>query len=198
MTNDINGALDDYLRSEMINPDSKWLIRRIAGCYRTIKQPGKALDFYLRLDKLSPDNISIQISIGHCYLELKNFDEALKYYFKADYLEPDSHKALRAIAWCSFLTSKYEQARKYYGKIVENKPQTHDYLNAGHTEWVLGNIKKALEYYTSAIRSESDDFNIFTELFRQDIPDLIQAGVKPAEIPLLLDYLRYGECFPIT
>ena len=193
MTDDLNGALDDYLRSEMINPDSKWVIRRIAGCYRVLKQPAKALEFYLQFDKLSPDNISILISIGHCYLELKNFDEALNFYFKADYLDPKSQKALRSIAWCSFLTGKYNQAKKYYGKIIENKPQTHDYLNAGHTEWTLGNIKKALDYYNQAIQSESGDFNQFINLFMQDIPDLEHAGITLSEIPLLLDWLQYNR-----
>ena len=191
MIDDINGALDDYLRSEMINPDSKWVIRRIAGCYRTLKQPAKALDFYLLLDKLTPDNISILLNIGHCYLELKNFTEALNYYFKADYLDPKSQKARRAIAWCSFLTGKYSQAQKHYSQIIENRPQTHDYLNAGHTAWTLRNFKKALEYYTQAIQSESGDINKFIDLFKLDITDLLSAGVNPSEIPLLLDRLRY-------
>ncbi|MDR0796312.1 MAG: tetratricopeptide repeat protein [Tannerella sp.] len=191
MTDDLAGALEDYLRSEMINPDSKWVIRRIAGCYRALKQPVRALEFYLRFEKLSPGNTSILINMGHCYLELKNFDEALNYYFKADYLDSKSQKAQRAIAWCSFLTGKFSQARKYYEKILESHPQTHDYLNAGHTEWLLRNFKKALDYYVQAIRSESDDFNKFAELFKLDVPDLIQAGVSPSEIPLLLDWLQY-------
>jgi tetratricopeptide (TPR) repeat protein len=193
MTGDLNGALEDYLRSEMINPQSKWVIRRIAGCYRALKQPEKALEFYLRFDKLSPNNIPLLVNIGHCYLELKNFDEALKYYFKADYLDPKSQKARRAIAWCSFLIGKYDQARSYYQKIIEDQPQTHDYLNAGHTEWLLRNIQKAAEYYTLAVRSESRDLDKFLELFRQDIPDLTHAGIKPSEIPLLIDHLRYNQ-----
>ena len=191
MTNDTNGALEDYLRSEMINPDSKWVIRRIAGCYRSLKQPAKALEFYLQLDRLSPDNTSLLINIGHCYLELRNFAEALNYYFKAGYLDPNSLKARRAIAWCSFLTGKYSQAQKYYTQIIENQPQTHDFLNAGHTELTLRNFKKAMEYYTQAIQTKSGDINQFVELFKQDIPELESAGVNPSEIPLLLDRLRY-------
>jgi tetratricopeptide (TPR) repeat protein len=191
MTGDLNGALGDYLHSEMLNPNSKWVIRRIAGCYRSLKQAGKALEYYLRLDKVNPDNTSTLINIGHCYLELKNFDEALSYYFKADYLEPDSQKVWRAIAWCLFLTGKYGQARKYYKKIIENRPQTHDFLNAGHTEWALQHIKKTIEYYKNAIEAEAGDFEKFIELFRQDIACLENAGVKASEIPLLIDYLRY-------
>ena len=191
MTGDTNGALEDYLRSEMINSDSKWVIRRIAGCYRALKQPAKALDFYLQLDRLIPDNTSTLINIGHCYLEMKNCTEALNYYFKVDYIDSNNQKAWRAIAWCSFLIGKYSQAQKYYQQIIENQPQTHDYLNAGHTEWMLRDFKKALEYYTQAIQAESGDFNKFVELFRQDISYLESAGVNPSEILLLLDWLRY-------
>jgi tetratricopeptide (TPR) repeat protein len=192
MNGDFTGALDEYLRSEILNPDSKWLTRRIANCYRTLKQPEKALQYYLRYDQLNPDNASILINVGHCYMEIKNYNEALKYYFKADYLEPDSHKAWRPIAWCSFLAGKYDQARNYYKKILENQPQTQDYLNAGHTEWSLQNIKKALIYYKAAIQSESGNFNKFHELFEEDIPDLILVGIEPSEIDLLLDQLRYS------
>jgi len=193
MTDDLSGALDDYLHSEMLNPNSKWLIRRIAGCYRSLKQTGKALEFYLRLDTLSPNNISTLISIGHCYLEQKSYDEALGYYFKADYLDSENQKVWRAIAWCLFLTGKYSQARKYFKKILDNQPQTHDFLNAGHTEWALQRIKKAIGYYQKAIEAESGDFNKFLELFRQDISCLENAGVKSSEIPLMIDYLRYGN-----
>lgn len=192
MNGDITGALAAYLRSEILTPDSKWVIRRIANCYRALKQPEDALTYYIRYNQLSPDNVSILISIGHCYMELKNYNEALKYYFKADYLEPDSHKAWRAIAWCSFLTGKYDQARNYYKKIIENQPQTQDYLNAGHTEWSLQNIKKALTYYKAAIRSEAGDFEAFYTLFEEDVPELLLAGIESAEIALLLDQLRYS------
>ncbi|MDR3194199.1 MAG: tetratricopeptide repeat protein [Tannerella sp.] len=192
MTGDLPGALAAYLRAELLKPDSKWLIRRIADCYRTLKQPAEALAFYLRYEQLSPDTVQTLIYIGHCHLELKNYGEALKYYFKADYLEPESRKAWRAIAWCSFLTGKYGQALHYYQKMLDHQPQTQDFLNAGHTEWALQHIRKALACYQSAVQAEAGDFEKFLTLFRQDIPDLIQAGIEPVEIPMLLDQLRYS------
>ncbi|MDR0844177.1 MAG: tetratricopeptide repeat protein [Tannerella sp.] len=193
MTGDFKGALDEYQRSEMMNPNSKWVMRRIAGCYRALKQPEEALSFYIRYDKLSPDNIPLLINIGHCYMDLKQYDEALKYYFKADYLDPKSHKAWRAIAWCSFLAGKFDQARNYYEKILEEEedPLTQDYLNAGHTELCLHHIRKALTHYQSALLLISDEFKQFLILFEPDIPDLIHAGISAKEIPLVLDQLRY-------
>lgn len=192
MNEDLNGALEAYLRADLLNPGSKWVIRRIAGCYRTLKQPEEALKYYHRYEMLSPDNLSVQISIGHCHLELKDYNEALKCYFKVDYLDNKSHKAWRPIAWCSFLTGKYDQARNYYKKIVENQPNTQDLLNAGHTEWALQNIKGALNHYKQAVQMESGDFYKFQEQFNQDIPDLLVAGIEEDELPLIMDQIRYA------
>ncbi|MDR1675422.1 MAG: tetratricopeptide repeat protein [Tannerella sp.] len=192
MTGDLRGALATYLRSELFNPDSKWLLRRLADCCRLLKQPEKALDFYRRYEQLSPDTVPVLICMGHCCLEMKNYADALKYYFKADYLEPENPKSWRAIAWSSFLSGKYDQARHYYGKILDIQPQMQDFLNAGHTEWVLQQIQKALTFYRSAVQAEDGDFDKFHALFKQDIPVLVHAGVLPQEIPILLDQLRYS------
>ena len=192
MAGDIEGALDSYLHADLVNSGSKWVTRRIAGCYRTLKQPEKALEYYRRYEDLSPDNLSVQTSIGHCYLELKNYNEALKYYYKVDYLDAKSHKAWRPIAWCSFLTGKYDQARNYYNKIIDFKPETQDFLNAGHTEWALQNIKNAINLYKQAIQSEKNNFSKFREQFMQDVPDLVVAGIEEEEVALMLDQLRYA------
>ena len=191
MEGDLNGALDAYLRADLLNPDSKWVIRRIAGCYRSMKQPEEALKYYHRYEKLNPDNLSVQINIGHCHLELKNYNEALKCFFKVDYLDSKSHKAWRPIAWCSFLTGKYDQARNYYKKILEFQPNIQDLLNAGHTEWALQNIKGALSCYHKAALLENGEFYKFQELFNQDIPDLLIAGIEETDVALMLDELRY-------
>ena len=190
MTGDLRGALTAYLRSELLNPDSKWLIRRIADCYRSLKQPEEAIKFYLRYEPFSPDSIPTLLCIGHCYLELKNYGDALKYYFKADYLESENPRAQRAVAWCSFLAGKYEQARNYYRKILSGQPQEQDYLNAGHTEWAMQHISVAVTFYASAI-STAGSWAKFLILFNEDISDLTHAGIKPTEIRWMLDCLRY-------
>lgn len=191
MEGDLDGALDAYLHADLLNSESKWVIRRIAGCYRSLKQPEEALKYFRRYETLNPDNLSVQISIGHCHLELKDYNEALKCFFKVDYLDSKSHKAWRPIAWCSFLTGKYDQARNYYKKILDNQPNAQDFLNAGHTEWALQNIKGALAHYQQAVQIENGNFSKFQEQFNQDIPDLLIAGIEETEVALMLDQLRY-------
>lgn len=191
MAGDMHGALDAYMHAEMLHPDSQWVLKRIAACYRSLKQPQQALEYYKRHEALAPDNLSIQLNIGHCYLELKEYDEALKCYFKVDYLDSKSHKAWRPIAWCSFLTGKFEQARNYYAKITSERPKMQDYLNAGHTEWAMQNTAEALNQYKLSVQQTEGGMDAFVKQFKQDIPDLIAAGIHEKDIPLILDRLYY-------
>ena len=192
MLGNLNEAVADYLKAELLNANNSWTIKKLAHCYRALKQPLEALEYYRKAARLNPDNLSVQLHIGHCYLELKNYSEALKCYFKVEYLAGSKEKAWRPIAWCSFLTGKYNEAMDYYSKIVESNPNAIDYLNAGHVRFSLGNNKEALSLYRMALNAQGDSFEKFLELFTADIPDLLHAGVKPENIPILLDSLMYG------
>ena len=185
-------ALAAYLHADLLNASSKWNIRKIAKTYKALNQPNEALVYYKRLNEFSPNNIPSILNIGQCYLSLKNNAEALSYFFKADFIDSQNIKVWRAIAWCSFLTNKFDQAERYYAKIVSKKPNTHDYINAGHTAYVLKKPTESIQYYAAAIAFEGNDFYTFQSAFEEDIPDLIEAGVMEDEIPLLLDQLRYS------
>lgn len=192
MLGKLDEAVSDYLKAELLNSNHSWTIKKLAHCYRALKQPQKALEYYRKAGALNPDNLSIQFHIGHCYLELKNYSEALKCYFKVEYLTNSKEKAWRPIAWCSFLTGKYKEAMEYYSKILESNPNAIDFLNAGHVNLTMGNNKEALHLYRKALSAHGDSFEKFLELFSADVPDLLQAGVKSENIPILLDCLVYG------
>lgn len=191
MGGDRKGALEAYLRADLLCQGSKWVLRRIAGCYRAMKEPEEALKYYRRCEQLSPDDLTVTTAIGHCLLEMRDYAEALKCFYKVDYMD-GSPKAWRPIAWCSFLTGKYDQARSYYKKILSGKPEMQDLLNAGHTEWALQNIKGATGFYLKAVKAADGDFHKFREEFCRDIPDLVAAGIEEGEIPLMMDQLRYS------
>jgi tetratricopeptide (TPR) repeat protein len=192
MLGKLEEALEEYLKAELLNSNHSWTIKKIAWCYRALKQPQNALDYYRKIAALNPDNLSAQLHIGHCYLELKNYSEALKCYFKVEYLSKNKEKALRPIAWCSFLTGKYKEATDYYTEILKNNPNAVDYLNAGHVCLAMGNNKEALKLYRQALNALDNSYEKFIESFTPDIPDLLQAGVKQENIPILLDCLMYG------
>ena len=192
MLGKLEEALSAYLKAELFNSNNSWTIKKLANCYRALKQPQEALEYYRKAAAFNPDSLLIQLHIGHCYLELKNYTEALKCYFKVEYLSNNKEKAWRPIAWCSFLTGKYNEALDYYSKILENNPDAIDYLNAGHVRLAMGSNKEALNLYRQALSAQGDSTEKFLESFSADIPDLLQAGVKQENIPILLDCLMYG------
>lgn len=192
MLGDIEGALQAYLHADLMEENNTWLLNRVAYCYRVLKEPATALEYYRRLEQFRPDDLTIQLNIGHCYLELKQYDEALNYYFKVELLDSGSPRAWRPIAWCAFLSRKFDTARDYYARVMERKPTAHDYLNAGHVELCLENIKRGVEFYTLS-KQKAGSMEAFQSLLFDDEEELRQAGVDTGILPIILDKIRYNE-----
>lgn len=191
MEGDIEAALTAYLKSDLIASGNSWTLKKIAYCYRMLKNPEEALTYYQKAETLNPDNLSVQLNIGHCYLELKKYKEALKSYFKVEYLNSTGTKSWRPIAWCSFLTGKFEQATQYYEKILSAQPEMTDYINYGHTLLAMKDNKKATELYKSSIEAPQGSKEKFIKIFNEDIPELIHAGIKENDIPIIIDQVLY-------
>ena len=187
---DLNGAVEAYLRAELIESNNTWVLRRIAQCYRILKQPEDALQYYRRLEKLHPEDLNVQLNIGHCFLELKQYEEALKNYFKVEWIDDTNTRVWRSIAWCSFLAHKFDVSQRYYTKILQNNPNAHDYLNAGHVELCMKNMKEAMNYYSESIRM-MEDVESFKRLLKEDYKELKQAGADLSIIPALIDKIEY-------
>jgi tetratricopeptide (TPR) repeat protein len=188
---DFEKALHFYLKADLYGDSQVWNSKKIALCYRYLKNPEKALEYYKTAEQLKPDDLHTQVSIGHCLLELKRFDEALQYYFKVEYLAPNNHKVWRPIAWCSLVEGKLDQARKYGEKPIEEIPTQHDYMNMGHISWCQGERKDALDWYLKSIRHKDSSVKEFVNAFVEDRYILVKHGVESADIPIMLDQLRY-------
>jgi tetratricopeptide (TPR) repeat protein len=192
MEGNIEAALAAYLKSDLIASGNSWTLKKIAYCYRMLKNPEEALAYYQKVETLNPDNLSVQLNIGHCYLELKKYKEALKSYFKVEYLNSTGTKSQRPIAWCSFLTGKFEQATQYYEKILNTQPEMTDYVNYGHTLLAMKDNKRATELYKSAIHAPQSSKEKFIKIFNEDIPELLHAGIKENDIPIVIDQVLYA------
>lgn len=186
----IDEAVEAYLRSDLIESNNTWVLRRIAQCYRLLKQPEDALQYYRKLEKLHPDDLNVQLNIGHCFLELKEYEEALKNYFKVEWIDDTNRRVWRSIAWCSFLSHKFDVSQRYYQKILQDTPNSHDFLNAGHVELALNNMKESMKYYSESIKIIKK-MKPFKALLKGDFEELQLAGVDLKIIPALLDKIEY-------
>jgi tetratricopeptide (TPR) repeat protein len=184
-------ALSYYLRADLYDQNKIWNLKKIALCYRNLKKPAKALEYYQQAVILEPDNLSLHISIGQCHMELQQYEEALKSYYKVEYLAPGNNKTWRPLGWCCLLAGKLDQAEKYYNQLISETPDKYDLMNMGHVQWCLGNRKAALDYYTESINSPDNSEKDFMDAFNEDLPHLLNQGVDPDDVPIMLDQLRY-------
>jgi len=189
--NNYEKALEAYKKAELYDLNRKWNLNKIALCYRNLKQPEKALEYYRLSESMDAESLATQLNIGHCLLELGEYEEALKCYFKVEYLKPGNKKVWRPIAWCSFVTGKKEQAEKYFQRLIDNVPNKHDWMNMGHVQWCMGRRKVALEYYKKSIAQDEFSESLFFEVFKEDLPFLLEQGVDKEDVPIMLDRLRY-------
>ena len=192
MTGRLEEALTVYQKAELLNANHSWTIKKLAHLHRILKNPKDALVYYKKAEQLNPNNLSIQLSIGHCYLELNEYEQALKHYFKVEYLTGNKEKAWRPIAWASFRMRKYRQAAEYFNKLIETEPDSTDYLNAGHVQLASGHTKEAIHLYQLSFTTSKQSQEEFADIFANDIPDLVEAGVKPENIPFVLDCVFYN------
>ena len=185
-------ALSYYKKAELYDSNRAWNLKKIALCYRNLKDFQESLKYYLEVEKLEPDDLYVQTFIGHSYLDLKEFEKALNYYYKVELLAEENKKVLRPIAWCSFVTGKLESAKKYLVSLIEEDANKYDFMNLGHVEWCLGNKKTAIKNYKLSINQHDNNIKSFMMGFEEDKKYLLNHGVDPEDIPLMLDFLKYN------
>lgn len=189
----IASAVEYYGRSELLNAESLWTLKRLAYCYKMLDRPAEAFEYYKRIETKRPEDLSVALNIGHCLLELDRPAEALRYYFKVEFLDEKSTRALRPIAWASFVSGNYEQSRSYYNKILSDSPVPSDYLNMGHLYLATGDVKEAINYYGLSIDNDNGDIESFIRNFNGDAKYLINSGVEESLLPLVVDAILYAR-----
>lgn len=186
-------ALDYYLKSELLSPDSLWTLRRIAQCYKLNGDSKSALDYYLRVAERKPDSLNVAYNIGTCHLELGEYDAALKQYFKVEFLDDKSDKALRPIAWCLFLSGDMERSMGYYQRILANNSKPSDNLNYGHLLMAMRRYSDAIRsyriYYDSLGAGADDKFE---KAMSDDVKYLSACGVDTEMLDIVIDSVLSG------
>lgn len=70
-------------------------------------------------------------------------------------------------------------------------PNKYDLMNMGHVQWCKGNRKEALEFYKKSIKNSDNSEAEFMEAFHEDLHHLLNLGIDPDDVPIMMDQLRY-------
>lgn len=183
-------ALKYYQRAELIER-RLWTLKKIGLCMRKLGRHEEALDYYLHASDSEPDNVHSTIMVAHSYLDLKDYESALKYYFKVEYSQPGNTKILRPIAWCYFALGRFDESLNYYERMEPTMLTSHDYINMGHLALCMGKKKDATEYYRKCLSGTEKDKMSFINTMKDDEYILLEHGVNPADLPIIIDYVLF-------
>lgn len=178
-------ALQHYLQAELLNPNSDWLLKRIATLLRDMKRYEESAKYARRALERKPDNINLELLLGVTLMLGGNPTEALKSFYKIKYLNPENTKVLRPIAWCEFLLGNYEKSADLYDRMPD--VNTTDMLNRGHSFMAMGKIADATDCYRASLSLLGGKTDEFRKLIDEDMSYLTQAGVTPLDIKLVTE-----------
>lgn len=188
---DMSAALSAYEHAELLDDNSRWLLRRLAYTNRRIGRDGQALTYYKRLSEAAPDDTSATLALAYAYIRLTRWAKALNLLRKVEFADPEDTRLWRPLAWVLFAQGDYESARKYWQRINAESFTTEDHLNIGHLEAATGNIREALTQYRLA--QQDGDTEALIRRLEADGDILRRAGITPVKMTLIEEALRNGR-----
>lgn len=189
-TQQLDNALDEFLKADLIQPDDLWTIKKIAFCYRLKGDFTKAIEYYRHADFVKPEQRNVSKSLAGCFADAGNYKEALNIYLKLNE-EAEDVRLLREIVWCSFMSDNVAGAEYYSDRVLELDPRAQDYLYAGHFKLCKSHVKEAVVLY----RKSYDLYgtNDFEQAFIKEKETLAKFGVDSSDLALVLEAVINSE-----
>jgi len=188
-------AIGQYQQADLLEPNQSWTLQQMAYCYSCLGHYEEQLQCLLELEKHDNENTETLTETGLCLMQLERWNEASQRFFKLEFLGKRVMPSLRAIAWCAFQQQNYPQAEKFYTRILTEAGSAlkwEDYLNAGHTAWVQGDLPKALTLYRKYVNAYHATEPKATNLllpFQKDIETLAKHGISSEDAALMQDLI---------
>lgn len=182
-------AIKAYEEALLTNPDSKWLLKRLAMLLTRGKKADliRATDIYSKLIEVDPDNEKLLNRLATLLSMTERYTDALKYLYKLNYLYPSNSDYLRMIAWTELKAGNFDKSRGHFTDLLVSDTHYENYLGAGHLALIQGNIREAIGFYKECARIiPPEEFNnnlkknlkfIENNHITQDLLDLISDKV---------------------
>lgn len=190
-------AIDYYQQACMLEENNPKVLYRLQYCYAHLERYTDQLDCLLNLERKKPDDPNILTETGLCLIQLEQWEESSKRFYKLLYNEQRVVPSMRAIAWCALRLHNFEEAQKFYTRILKDEVTSttwEDFLNAGHTQWLMGNTKTAVELYREYMHrylTANPKATDALKPFVQDEAILRDGGISQGDLQLMYDILSW-------
>src|SRR5215204_1363372 len=169
-------AIDAYQYAIAIDDKFDYAYRNLGDAYIRIRKYKDAIEALEKVLELSKPEEVIYEAIGHCYDRMKNFAQARFHYRKASHLNQEDSKLYYKIACTYYNEEQLVPAVKQLEsalKIHRHQPEYN--LLMGECKLALGQVKEAIQYFSTIVRVKPKKISGWEALIRC----LFQAGLYP-------------------
>lgn len=169
-----------------LDPDNRRALSGYARAAMQSRHYDEAEKAYCRLCQL--DDTNTNYIMGHALALLNNgkAQEASALLYRLNYEQPEDQNISRVLAWCLLLCQKGPQAQKIYDKLLDtDQPLPEDYLNAGYSLWINGQMPRAIEMFETYLQKGGGV--ALHDAFMNDKQVLLTNGITLFEIQMMGD-----------
>ena len=188
-TDNPSEAWELYQKADLLQPNDKWTLKRMANIAYVQGNYETALHLYEELSQLSPNDYRMAIKLCYCQEAMGQLETALQTAFKIHWEHSAYNLATIAIGDLSYQTGNYEQARKYWEmSLTQPDLSTEKRLHIGAGLWAIGLRSQAYELLRTELNTHHDERRLYHKL-REFMQNMKNNHINQSEINLFLDLL---------
>lgn len=185
-------AIEAYMKGQLFNPDSRWIARRLAGCFRRKGDFRNAADYARQaMPEDGGYDRTLSLLLADILAEGGKWEEALKTLYRVDYETPGDSEVVRRMARAALHLQQFDKALEWIGGIDALMLTEEDYRMMGHIAFLKGDMAAAMEKYRLTVRP-NDTKRLWKSSILADAPLLEALGADTSSLPLLMESLAYA------
>ncbi len=194
LRNDIDKALELFLKSYELTENFEFLHHLIARCYREKGMFDKSLEHCEKAIETNNEDIEIRMIQGESYLNLNNAEKARECFNRALELDPENESARLGLIGADSLDSNPEELLKAINDFLEKSPNSPQGLvSKGDVQFDMGDYSDAKHSYQDAALKYPDDYKILNNLGNCFLKE---KNFASAEVYYLMALQRNKDFFP--
>lgn len=186
-TGDIKGALEAYMKAELFNPGSRWLLRRTGEVYRALGNLAMAEDYLQRAFGETEEAEELTL-LADILREQGKIEDAKRLLYKIDYLHPGNLELNREIARIEAESGNFEKALDRVRPLTRGNASDEDLRLEGDILFLMRRFSEAAESYRHTIHPDQKRREWKGEILR-NFERLENLGGRRDEMLLLLESL---------